>query len=193
MFSQMKTKAYQTILECFKIIDKELHKRSQGDSHNLQYSLWLEKGYNNLGIDDLYTIKELDLSYSLIVELPSEFAYLTTLEHINLAGNYIEEVPRWVWQMSNLKELILGNLIAGGNPIKTLSADIRHLQKLEMLDIRNLHDLEALPNELLELKNLFYIQITQMSLYESDLVQKMQKMKRPCVMFDEPFLPLGEI
>jgi len=189
----MKAQAYKKIIDFFAILDKAIYERSRKLGRSMQYDFWLKKGYNALSVEDLYTIKELDLSYSLIIELPSEFAYLTSLEHINLAGNYIEEVPQWVWQMSNLKELILGNHIAGGNPIKTISADIKHLQKLEMLDIRNLHDLEALPNELLELKNLFYIHITQMALYKSELVQQIEKMQRPCVMFDEPFLPLGEI
>ena len=189
----MKVQAYQKIIDFFAVLDKAIDERSRKLGRSMQYDFWLKKGYNALSVENLYTIKELDLSYSLIIELPPEFAYLTSLEHINLAGNYIEEVPQWIWQMSNLKELILGNHIAGGNPIKTLSGDIRHLQKLEILDIRNLHDLEVLPNELLELKNLLYLQMTQMNLYKSDFVQKIEKMKQPCVMFDEPFPPLGEL
>ncbi|WP_151899653.1 leucine-rich repeat domain-containing protein [Sulfurimonas hydrogeniphila] len=189
----MITKSYEIVIDFFKDLDQALYERSLQGGSKYQYDLWLKKGIIAWGVEDLYTIKELDLSYSLLVEMPSALSYLTTLEHINLAGNYIEEVPQWVWSMGNLKELTLGNHIAGGNPIEKIPADIKNLQKLEILDIRNLHVLQELPNELLELKNLLYLQMTQTTLYESDLIQRLRKETQCCVMLDEPFPFIGDL
>jgi len=189
----MITRAYKIIIDFFAIIDKTLYEKSLKDGNTLQYYLWLKKGYNALTIDDLYTITELDLSYSLIIELPSEFSYLTTLEHLDLSGNYIIEVPKWIWSMGNLKELILGNHITGGNPIEKIPADIKYLQKLEILDIRNLYMLKTLPIELSELKNLSSLYMTQNDLYKSNVIQKVQKETQCYVMLDEPFPFIGNL
>ncbi|WP_457748226.1 leucine-rich repeat domain-containing protein [Sulfurimonas sp.] len=189
----MKDKAFKSIIAFFSILEKRLYEISLQDRSNVQYDYWNKKNYTFLTEKDLYNITKLDLSYSSLVQIPSELAFLTTLESLDISGNYISELPEWIWELNNLKVLRLGSSLCGGNNIKNISSKIKKLKNLEILDIRYNDNLQELPSELLQLDELLYFSLTQDSLYDSDVVRKLQNKTKCCVMFEEALPPLEEL
>ena len=189
----MKAKAFETVMETFAVIDNMLHKFAIQDNNTTQYNYWQQKHYTSLQINDLYRITKLDLSFTSIIDLPSEFGYLSTLEYLDLSGNNISELPECIWNLANLKEVNLGSVVFGGNDIQSISPNIKNLQNLEILNISLNDKLQTLPQEILELKKLLYLRMTQGELYNSDIVQRLMNETNCCVLFEETLPPIEEI
>ncbi|WP_457749965.1 leucine-rich repeat domain-containing protein [Sulfurimonas sp.] len=189
----MKDKAFKTILLFFSRIEKRLYEISLQDRSNIQYDYWSKKNYTFLTEKDLYNITKLDLSYSSLMQMPSELAFLTTLESLDISGNYISELPEWIWELTNLKVLRLGSALCGGNNIQNISSNIKKLKNLEILDIRYNDNLQELPSELLQLDELLYLSLTQESLYGSDIARKLQNQTKCSILFEEALPPLEEL
>ena len=192
-----KEKALETLMEMFEAIEEYQHTIAQNGGSSLIYSLCRERKYTRFTKDDLRCLKELDLSMLGIGCLLDEIGSLENLESLNVSGNYFTELPHTLWNMHNLKQLSLGSPVFGGNLIVGIPSDIKHLTKLEYLDISLCDKLVSLPKELLELKNLAYLRLTQEKLYNSEVVQQL-KNTMGCQVFLEATLPsiediIGEI
>jgi Leucine-rich repeat (LRR) protein len=88
-------------------------------------------------------------------ELKKNFEPLTVnpaTDALDLAGNELEEVPTWVFDLANLRALSVR-----GNRIKRLHK-LGLLRSLEYLDLDNNH-LKALPTELFQLTRLRYLSL----------------------------------
>jgi len=175
----IKERAFKYIINYFAMADDIVKTQSC-----FQYKLWSEKHYTYLKSSDLYRITKLDLSYTDIKILPSEFGYLSTLEYLDISGNNISYLDECIWNLTNLKELRIGSLIFGGNNIAVISKSIKNLKKLEVLIISLNDKIIELPKEILELKNLSLLIVTQEHIYHSDVVKKLMNEKNCTVMFE---------
>ena len=182
---EVKQQALETIKELFLVIEEHLHQKAINENNFFLYNLWSERHYTYLEVADLYKIKKLDLSMLEMQCLLPEFGYLNTLEEFNISGNYIPELPDSLWNLHNLKSLSLGSPVSGGNLFKELSPKIKNLKNLRILDISLCNNLTTLPKELLELKNLQYLRLTQGNLYKSDIVQMLKNETECCVLLEE--------
>ena len=191
--SNITTEAFKTIIETFTVIENTLYEFSMLDNNTIQYDYWCRKHYTSLHIKDLYKMTKLDLSLTSIVNLPSEFGYLSTLEFLDLSGNNISQLPECIWNLNNLKELNLGSVVFGGNAIQTISPKIKNLKDLEILNISLNDKLQTLPQEILELKKLLYLRMTQNELYNSDIVQRLINETNCCVLFEETLPPIEDM
>jgi len=159
----------------------------------MRYDEWKKRGYIHLETIDILNIKRLNLSSLGMQYLLDDFGYLYTLEHFNISDNYISELPETLWNLRSLKELYLGSPIFGGNNIVNLSANIKNLKNLEILDISLCNNLTTLPKELLELENLSYLRLTQDNLYRSDIVQILKNQKQCNIDFSESLPSIDSI
>jgi internalin A len=75
--------------------------------------------------------------------IPEEIAGLSNLEALYIAGNQISDLPDSLKTLKHLKRLLLGWI--GGNSLRVFPQFIRHLSKLQNLQV-NECELEALPD-----------------------------------------------
>ena len=190
---EAKQQALETITELFLIVEQHLYQEALKNNNFFLYNLWSERHYTYLETIDFYRIKKLDLSMLEMQCLIPEFGYLNTLEEFNISGNYIQELPDSLWDLHNLKYLSLGSAIFGANPFKELSPKIKNLKNLEILDISLCDNLTTLPKELLELKNLQYLRLTQENLYKSDVVQMLKNETECCVLLEDTLPPIEQL
>jgi len=93
-------------------------------------------------------LKELNLSYKQIDEIPSEIGLLTELEELNLSRNQLKQLPSEIGNLTKLKTLLLSN-----NELNTLPESIGNLTALESLNL-NGTNLKTLPHGIKNLKKL---------------------------------------
>jgi len=186
-----KEQALEYIKEFFLVTQDHLYKDTVKNDFSLLYDEWEKRGYIHLKTTDLLDIKKLNLSMLGMKFLLDEFGYLSTLESFNISGNLISELPESLWNLHNLKELYLGSPVFGGNNITNLSANIRNLENLEILDISLCDNLTTLPKELLQLENLSYLRLTQDNLYNSDIVQILKTQNHCNVLLEETLPPIS--
>jgi len=182
---EAKQQAFELIKEFFLITEEYYYQDAVDNNNYFLYNEWKERYYVHLEIIDLYKIKKLDLSMLSMKLLLPEFGYLNTLEYLNISGNRISELPDSLWNLHNIKELYLGSIVFGGNGITEISPDIKKLKNMEILDISMCDNLTTLPKEILELDNLLYLRMTQMNLYQSDIVQTLKNETECCVLLEE--------
>lgn len=97
----------------------------------------------------------LDLSGKSLKEVPKYVFNQTNLEALNLSGNQLTgAIPAEIRQLSKLKVLNLSN-----NQMTGVPAEVGQLQNLEILDLSN-NQLTGLPYELGNLKNLKILNIS---------------------------------
>lgn len=185
-----KTKAFEEILLAFEVIMDYQRNNVNNGGFPLVYELCKMRGYANITIEDLYTIKELDMSMLGMTGFIDEIGYLETLESLNISGNYFKVLPESIWRLHNLKQLSLGSPVYGGNLIEEISPNIKNLQKLEILDISLCDNLTSLPQELLELQELSYLRMTQEHLLDSYVLQRLNNSTKCQVIFEETLPPI---
>lgn len=78
----------------------------------------------------LESVCGLDISNSGPLQL-LDMRILSGLVILKARGNYIEEVPKWIGELKELRQLDLSD-----NKLKALPGEIAALQKLEVLDLR---------------------------------------------------------
>lgn len=187
-----KEKSLETLIEMFEAIEEYQHTIAKNGGSPLIYSLCKQRRYTSLTKDDLRSLKELDLSMLGIGCLLDEIGSLTNLESLDISGNYFKELPHTLWNLYDLKQLSLGSPVFGGNMIAEISPKIKNLQKLEYLDISLCNQLVSLPKELLELKNLAYLRLTQERLYNSEIVKNLKNTTQCQVIFEETLPPIED-
>lgn len=187
---EVKQQALELIKSFFSIVEEHLFQEATQHNNFFCYNLWKERYYIYLETSDLYKIRKLDLSMLGIEYLMPEFGCLSTLEELNIVGNMIPELPESLWDLYELKVLSLGSPVFGGNPIEEISPKIKNLKKLEILDISSCDHLTSLPKELLEIKNLLYLRLTQEDIYQSDVVKTLREKTECCVLFEETLPPI---
>jgi len=147
------------------------------------YDKWKEKEYTSLTTNQLIDLKKLDLSCIGLKTIPDELRYLQNLEELNLSGNNLQELPDGIFTLKNLKVLNLGDIINGGNKLQSISKDIEKLTKLEVLKLIWNDELMELPKEILNLKNLDYISLSQRAILETNVGKELEETF--CVDFED--------
>jgi len=126
-----------TSLEHFKLYGNSLRIDSLPDFSSL-------KNLKSIYVDDKY-----------IDKLPEGLETLENLESLNFSYTKLKEIPDEVYQMTNLKELILHY-----GPINnSISSEIKNLKKLKILDLGDNDVTGTLPEELCELEDLEYLDL----------------------------------
>lgn len=103
----------------------------------------------------------LDLSFANLKELPKEINRLKNLEELDISGNQISELTSDLFSLENLKFLRLGFQSCDGyvgNPITVLPEEILNLKKLSYLDLTGC-SIELLPEFIFKLENLVSLNI----------------------------------
>jgi Leucine-rich repeat (LRR) protein len=114
---------------------------------------------NTVNVDDMKSFKNalLNLQHKNVkylrilgnvINLPSEIAYLTSLEYLDLSYNKLKTLPIEVCNLTNLQTLRLS-----GNELDSLPDEICKLKRIEMLHIDN-NKIMALPESIGEMTQL---------------------------------------
>ena len=90
-----------------------------------------ELKYNGT-INELYEIKNLNLSYKKLTTLQAEIGQLTNLQQLSLNHNQLNTLPAEIGQLTNLQELFLSH-----NQLNILPAEIGQLTNLQQLYLYN--------------------------------------------------------
>ena len=139
-------------------------------------------------IGNLKNLRKLNLTRTKIPSLPDEFANLVNLEYLNLSWNDLSpDKIKPVYKLGellylNLKRNLIDSLSAdiaslkkleslnlNFNPLKTLPEEIGELSELKEIDLGRNTDMVSLPVSFKKLKHLEYINLTGVSLPESEL------------------------
>ncbi|MDJ0704813.1 MAG: COR domain-containing protein [Leptolyngbyaceae cyanobacterium MO_188.B28] len=112
-------------------------------------------------------VKELDLSYSELSQLPPEIGQLTNLITLDLRANQLSQLPSEIGQLNNLTQLYLSD-----NQLSQLPSEIGQLTNLITLDLRA-NQLSQLPPEISQLTNLTTLDLraNQLSQLPSEIGQ----------------------
>jgi Leucine-rich repeat (LRR) protein len=92
-------------------------------------------------IAELKDLKELNLYCPGLKIVPNSIGNISSLEKLSLNYN-IPELPKWIWNLDNLKTLSVRN-----NDTKTIPKAIANLKKLKELCIDG-HNIASLPSEI---------------------------------------------
>ena len=98
-------------------------------------------------------IKELDLSYNKLTQLPTEIGHLTLLTELSLFDNKLTQLPTEIGNLTNLTYLSLSN-----NQLTQLPREIGNLTQLTELYLYN-NELTQLPSEIGQLTQLNYLDL----------------------------------
>jgi endonuclease/exonuclease/phosphatase family metal-dependent hydrolase/ankyrin repeat protein len=154
------------------IIDKI--KNEFPDSHLLKVALSpaekykLLKDLKNLkkelgtkqNIYELYNLKNLDLSYKKLTEIPASLGNLSNLQKLNLSYNKLTEIPASLGNLSNLQELDLTS-----NKLTQIPLSLGNLSKLQKLDL-SVNKLIEIPSRLGNLSKLKELNLSVNNLTE---------------------------
>ena len=157
--------------------------------HNchIEYEKRHEHSIKVVGLERLTSLKVLDLSDNYFKQFPIEILNLKLLEELHLEKNRIEVIPKNIENLKNLKYLYLGcnpfesfpKEVYALKSLKELSINgkgigdlmdmkimleipngISNLENLEKLDMSNFSFLQHLPNDIVKLKKINYIDIS---------------------------------
>ena len=170
---QHKSIRHLMLISFFNILHKEVKYVCKKTNDDFRYKKWIEKDYKSLNTKQLDLLKVLDLSFLNLARIPQEIGCLKNLEELNLAGNFLEELPEEIYNLKNLKVLCLGDVMSGGNKLTSLSKNIEKLTNLEVLQIVWNEDLKQLPKEILNLPKLDLVLLSQQSILDSEVGQKL--------------------
>lgn len=84
-------------------------------------------------------IERLHLTYCKLTRIPSEIRRCKHLNALNLEGNQIRHIPRWIMELDSLEEISLNF-----NQLRLNRSDIRHLSKVKQIIIAG-NNIERLP------------------------------------------------
>lgn len=106
---------------------------SPKDTYETLYGLKTlrEKLGLSMDLEQIYSLKELDLSNKNITEIPPEISYLQKLSYINLSNNQIKDFT----ELTKLQNLVILNL--DKNLIKDIPMEIGTMYKLKILSLMN--------------------------------------------------------
>ncbi|MAD41901.1 MAG: hypothetical protein CL623_05865 [Arcobacter sp.] len=170
---QHKSIKHLMLTSFFNILEDEIKYVAEESNSTFIYKRWTERDYKSLNTRQLDFLKVLDLSFLNLNKIPQEIGCLENLEELNLAGNSLKELPEEIYNLKNLKVLILGDVISGGNNLTSLSRNIEKLTNLEVLKIVWNEDLKELPKEILKLPKLDLVLLSQRSILNNDVGQKL--------------------
>jgi len=170
---QHKSIKHLMLTSFFNILEDEIKYVAEESNSTFIYKRWTERDYKSLNTRQLDFLKVLDLSFLNLNKIPQEIGCLENLEELNLAGNSLKELPEEIYNLKNLKVLILGDVISGGNNLTSLSRNIEKLTNLEVLKIVWNKDLKELPKEILKLPKLDLVFLSQQSILNNDVGQKL--------------------
>lgn len=163
------------LVSFFCILDDELKCVAKNTNDYYIYDRWWEKGYKFLNAKQIDGLKKLDLSFIGLKNIPKEIEHFQNLEELNLSGNHLQELPDEIYNLKNLKVLNLGDIIGGGNKIQYISKNIEKLTNLEVLKLVWNDELKELPKEILNLKKLELIFLSQQAILETDVGKEIEK------------------
>ncbi|HAS45636.1 MAG TPA: hypothetical protein DCS93_34455 [Microscillaceae bacterium] len=184
--SALKNKAQTKVLvlngeDSLGISLKEKHFRKLSQLHTLIIHSWPLKSLPK-SMASLSQLHHLELVNCKLDKIPEVIWQCKNLQTLNISCNQIKEVPAAIARLQQLKVLVLGSAICGGNPLTTLPqaltklpcltdllisythfeklpdlvGDLTHLKTLQMLHMKRLKEL---PNSLTKLKNLEVLEI----------------------------------
>lgn len=104
-------------------------------------------------IGNLTDLRALWLGADKIKELPNSFKNLKKLEYINIASNFLDNLPKELIYMNSLKKCVLSF-----NNITTIPEDIENLDNIEHLNLEN-NKISKLPGTIGKLKKLEYLNL----------------------------------
>lgn len=111
-------------------------------------------------VQEIDSIKKLNLKNKFLVTLPNEIGKLKNLESLCLSCNNIEEIPRNVFNLKKLLELDVSNTY-----IEKIPEKIEKLSNLKMLNMGNCL-IKNIPSELFKLNHLEYLDISNNDIYK---------------------------
>jgi hypothetical protein len=127
----------------------------------------------------------LNIANNKLETLPKEINGLKNLTHLYINGNQLISIPNELWDLINLRNLDFHNsykvknneILASQNKIQTISPKIGQLRKLQKLNFSSV-DIAQIPNELLGLTNLTYLDLggNQLTML-SDAVGNLENLK----------------
>ena len=91
-------------------------------------------------------IEDLNLAYNQLDRIPSSIRHCKHLKSLNLEGNQIRHIPRWLLELDSLEDITLNF-----NQLKLRKSDIRHLAKVEQILLAG-NGMERLPNNIGKLR-----------------------------------------
>lgn len=94
---------------------------------------------NNVIIPEDNCIERLNLTYCNLTRIPSGIRRCKHLNALNLEGNKIRHIPKWIMELDSLEEINLNF-----NQLKLTRSDIRHLSKAKQILIGG-NAIEKLP------------------------------------------------
>jgi Leucine-rich repeat (LRR) protein len=118
-------------------------------------TIWINKyGKMNLTEDELFALKDLNLSKCNLKYITDDITNLKNLESLDLSNNYIESIPNNFYKLINLTilDLSLNNI----SMIK--NSNLHKIKKLQYLQLDN-NEISIYPQELKTLSNTITISI----------------------------------
>lgn len=141
-------------------------------------------------------LKELNLSYTKLSQLPDRVKYLSQIETLDISNNTLTSLPDFIGDLQNLQKLIVNNnwitslpeslgrlknlriLNLENNQIKSLPNSLGNLKLLESLNVA-VNELTYLPDSLKQISNLVEIFLFQNKIQSfPDCLLEMKKLKR---------------
>lgn len=129
-------------------------------------------------------LETLSLAYNHISHISDDIQKLQALETIDLISNELNALPKGLFELKNLKKLLLGNFeplglscrccdiigkrVTTGNRFQNISPDIQKLEKLELLFMKSV-GLQQLPKELGNIQSLHRIDVSHNELNDIPL------------------------
>lgn len=114
-------------------------------------------------IENCTDCRDLELSHSLISEIPPEVCNMSQLQTIDLSHNDITALPPEIGRMTQLQSINLSH-----NDIAALPPEIGKMTKLQSLDLSN-NDLSSLPPEITRLYAIRKVNVDSNDLHPEDL------------------------
>ena len=112
------------------IFERIRRRRAEVQEIDLSYKGFF--GVKRLDLDDFCSLCKLDLSHSILYELPESIGSLLSLTHLFLNDNYLSSLqPIIIGRLVNLQELDLRN-----NKLNNFSLDITELSCLRKLSVQ---------------------------------------------------------
>jgi Leucine-rich repeat (LRR) protein len=137
------------------------------------YALDLTKQKSKEFPRDIFTYTNLNvliLSRNQLRQLPDSIAVLSYLQVLDLSYNKLTALPEGLFALSNMKELDISN-----NKIAVLSYKIIHFKQLERLSMWGI-PIKKLPEQLLDLPHLNYLDVRQIYVTRQDVQNILEKL-----------------